>query len=102
VTWVDVGPDGHADEVGLREIHLGARRLGLARVGRRWVAFDALCPHAGCPLADGWLEGTSVRCACHGGLFDLETGTALDGPTHDPLALFPTRVVGGRVEIDVG
>ena len=42
-----------------------------------------------------------MRCACHGGLFDLESGVALAGPTDEPLRLFPTRVVGGRLEADV-
>jgi nitrite reductase/ring-hydroxylating ferredoxin subunit len=42
-----------------------------------------------------------VRCACHGGLFDLETGTALAGPTHEPLTLIAVREVEGGLEIDL-
>jgi nitrite reductase/ring-hydroxylating ferredoxin subunit len=97
VTWVDLGPVPSGDD-DLLEVRAGARHVGLALVGTGWVAFDPWCPHAECPLTDGWLEGTAVRCACHGGLFDLETGVALSGPTHDPLRLFPTRVVEGRLE----
>jgi nitrite reductase/ring-hydroxylating ferredoxin subunit len=100
VTWVELGPqplDG--DE--LQEVAVGARRVVLARVEGRWFAFDLWCPHAECPLTDGWLEGTAVRCACHGGLFDLETGTALAGPTHEPLTLIAVREVEGRLEIDL-
>jgi anthranilate 1,2-dioxygenase ferredoxin subunit len=101
VTWVDVGADEPVGDGDIREAFAATRPLGLARVGRGWVAFDARCPHEQCPLTDGWLEGTSVRCACHGGLFDLETGTALEGPTHEPLTLFPTRIVDGRIEVDI-
>ena len=36
-----------------------------------------------------------------GGLFDLESGVALAGPTDEPVRLFPTRVVDGRLEADV-
>lgn len=99
MTWVDLGPQDDADE--LREVQVGARHVGLARFERAWFAFDPWCPHAECPLTDGWLEGRAVRCACHGGLFDLETGVALDGPTPDPLQLFATRVVDGRLEVDL-
>jgi nitrite reductase/ring-hydroxylating ferredoxin subunit len=100
VTWVDLGPlPGDGDE--LRGAHAGARAVGLARLEGRWIAFDPWCPHAECPLTDGWLGGPAVRCACHGGLFDLETGVALAGPTHDPLQLFATRVVDGRLEVDL-
>jgi 3-phenylpropionate/trans-cinnamate dioxygenase ferredoxin component len=102
VAWVDLGPVPDADAGELQEVRAGARRVGLAAVDGRWVAFDPWCPHAECPLTDGWLEGRAVRCACHGGLFDLETGVALQGPTDEPLRLFPTRVVDGRLEAEIG
>jgi nitrite reductase/ring-hydroxylating ferredoxin subunit len=102
VSWVDLGPLPEPGGEELRDVRAGARIVGLAMVGNRWVAFDPWCPHAECPLTDGWLEGVAVRCACHGGLFDLETGTALEGPTHDPVTIFPTRVVDGRLEAEIG
>jgi nitrite reductase/ring-hydroxylating ferredoxin subunit len=100
VTWVDLGPEPDASEE-LLEARAGPLSVGLARVGGRWVAFDPWCPHAECLLTDGWLEGTAIRCACHGGLFDLETGVALAGPTDRPLRLYATRVVSGRLEGDL-
>jgi 3-phenylpropionate/trans-cinnamate dioxygenase ferredoxin subunit len=101
VTWVDLGPVPAPEQGDLLEVRVGARHIGLASIGRRWVAFDPWCPHAECPLTDGWLEGVAVRCACHGGLFDLESGVALAGPTDDPVRIFPTRVVDDRIEADV-
>ena len=102
MTWVDLGPVPEQQGEELRAVRVGARSVGLASVAGRWVAFDPWCPHAECPLTDGWLEGDAVRCACHGGLFDLTTGKALEGPTDDPVRLFAVRVVTGRLEIDVG
>jgi nitrite reductase/ring-hydroxylating ferredoxin subunit len=102
VTWVDLGPAEAAAGEELRNVQVGARHVGLARLGGVWVAFDPWCTHAECPLTDGWLEGASLRCACHGALFDLETGVALEGPAEEPIRLFPTRVAAGRVEADVG
>jgi nitrite reductase/ring-hydroxylating ferredoxin subunit len=100
MTWVDLGAQPEEGDE-LREVQVGERRVALARLAGAWVAFDPWCPHAECPLTDGWLEGTAVRCACHGGLFDLETGVALAGPTLEPLQLFPTRRAGGRLEADL-
>ena len=37
-----------------------------------------------------------MRCACHAALFDLETGTVLDGPAEEPIRLYETRVADGR------
>lgn len=101
MSWIDLGAAGPADDGQLREVSAGARRVGLARCCGRWIAFDPWCTHAQCPLTDGTLEGTSVRCACHGALFDLETGVPLAGPALDPIRLFPTRVVDGRLEVDL-
>jgi nitrite reductase/ring-hydroxylating ferredoxin subunit len=101
VAWVEIGPEP-ATGVDLAGGEAGGVSVGLARVDGRWVAFDVWCTHAECPLTDGWLEGRSVRCACHGALFDLETGIAMDGPAEDPLRLYRVRVVAGRIQIDVG
>ena len=102
MTWVDLGPVPTPDGGDLLDVQAGARHVGLAAIGGHWVAFDPWCPHAECPLTDGWLEGVAVRCACHGGLFDLESGVALAGPTDAPVRIFPTRVVDGRLEADLG
>lgn len=97
MTWVDVGSASEPDGT-LREVRQGDLLLGVARVGSRWFAFDAYCTHAECPLTDGWLEGAAVRCACHGALFDLETGTALEGPAEEPVRVYETRALDGRVQ----
>jgi nitrite reductase/ring-hydroxylating ferredoxin subunit len=82
-------------------VSVGARQVGLAHLEGRWVAFEPWCTHAECPLTDGWLEGRALRCSCHGALFDLETGVALQGPAEDPIQLYPTRVADGRLEGDL-
>jgi nitrite reductase/ring-hydroxylating ferredoxin subunit len=97
MSWLGVGPAAGPDGT-LRETRAGELLLGVARADGRWYVFDAYCTHAECPLTDGWLEGRAVRCACHGALFDLETGTVLDGPAEEPVRLYETRVVDGRVE----
>ncbi|HJU47834.1 MAG TPA: Rieske (2Fe-2S) protein [Gaiellaceae bacterium] len=97
MSWTDICPAEGSDGT-LREARAGGILLGVANTAGAWRVFDAYCTHAECPLTDGWLEGSSVRCACHGALFDLETGTVLDGPAEQPIRLYETRVTGGRVE----
>ena len=75
--------------------------IALARVGGAWHAVETWCTHAECPLSDGWVEGGAIRCACHGSLFDLATGDVLEGPAEEPVRVFPTRVAGDRVEIEL-
>ena len=42
-----------------------------------------------------------MRCACHGALFDLATGEALEGPAVEPVGVYPVRIVDGRVEVQL-
>lgn len=69
--------------------------------GGVWHAVDVWCTHAECPLTDGWVEGASIRCACHGALFELATGEPLDGPALEAVRVYATRVVEGRVEVEL-
>ena len=73
----------------------------LAKVAGAWNAVETWCTHAECPLSDGWVEAAAIRCPCHGSLFDLATGDVIEGPAEEPVRVFPTRVTGDRVEIEV-
>ena len=97
MSWVDLC----AAELGdgeLRDVVSGGLHLGVARRGDVWHVFEVWCTHAECPLTDGWLEGSAVRCACHGALFDLESGTPIEGPAEEPIRIFTAREREGRVE----
>lgn len=99
MTWVDAADAERPDET-VVPAELGGTLLALARVEGAWHAVEAWCTHAECPLTDGWVEGHAIRCPCHGSLFDVRDGAVLEGPAEEPLRTFPTRVVGGRVEVD--
>ena len=57
-----------------------------------YVAFDAVCTHAGCTV--GWSAAESALvCPCHGAVFDAEHGAAaVAGPAREPLTMIPIVV----------
>ena len=100
MTWVD-GADADSPDETVVAVAVGETLVALARVQGSWHAVDAWCTHAECPLTDGWVEGGAIRCACHASLFELASGAVLQGPAEEPLRTYATRVVDGRVEVDL-
>jgi 3-phenylpropionate/trans-cinnamate dioxygenase ferredoxin component len=93
-----------ADDVGdgeMARFKLADATVAVANVSGRLFAFDDVCTHKGCSLSKGDLEGVTVVCPCHGGQYDLASGTVLAGPPPHPVNVYPVRVVDGRLEIQI-
>ncbi len=71
----------------------------LVKQGDEVFALRETCTHLGGPLAEGKLEGNSVRCPWHGSRFCLSDGRVLDGPAVFPERVFDVRVRSGRIEV---
>jgi thiosulfate dehydrogenase [quinone] large subunit len=65
----------------------------------RFVAYDAVCPHAGCTV--GYASAARlIVCPCHGSEFDPSTGAVISPPA--PRGLTPIQVaVSGNGELVV-
>jgi len=63
-----------------------------------FVAFSAVCTHAGCTVQ---YDPSSVRfvCPCHGGTYDARSGQVLSGPPPSALAPIAVHVVDGQVRV---
>jgi nitrite reductase (NADH) small subunit len=72
----------------------------LANSNGELSALDNICPHRQGPLGQGWLEGESVVCPWHSWTFSLKTGEA-EYPAHERVDVFPVRVEGEDVLIDL-
>lgn len=67
--------------------------------GNTFVAFSAVCTHAGCPVQ---YDAPTVQfvCPCHGGVYDARTGSVRSGPPPAPLQRIPVTVANGRLLVD--
>lgn len=63
-------------------------------------AVDARCPHQDHPLGEGTLEGRTLTCNAHLWQFDIESGAGVN-PTGCSLKMYPVKVVGDDILIDV-
>src|SRR3954451_13791064 len=100
------GPDLAAG-VAAADLKPGDRLLGhahgeavlLARLGDDFVAIGATCSHYGGPLAEGWIEGDTVRCPWHHACFSLRTGEALGAPALSPIDCFDVEERDGKLYV---
>lgn len=97
--WVKVGPVGGVAEGEMSSYGVGERQVAIANVEGDLHAFDDVCTHQQCSLAEGDLDGTTVECPCHGSQFDVTTGEAVHGPAADPVDVFELREQDGELQV---
>ena len=87
---------------GIVAVDLRGTRVAIANVDGAYYAFDDACTHEECSLTEmGELTGTTVTCTCHGSEFDVRTGKVLAPPATVPVKVYPTRVEGDALHIEV-
>jgi nitrite reductase (NADH) small subunit len=76
------------------------RVVALFNVAGVFYALDGICPHAGGPLGEGTLRGTTVTCPWHGWQFNVSTGQNCLNPriSHKH---FPVKVEGQDVVVEL-
>ena len=70
--------------------------------GNKFYALDNRCPHLGCDLSKvGVVIREELVCQCHFSHFSLKDGKVTKGPSRKPINLYPVRIEGEEVEIEV-
>lgn len=77
--------------------HAHGEPVLLTRVGDDYLAIGASCTHYGGPLAEGVIDGDTVRCPWHHACFDLRTGEALRAPALNPVARWKVERRGDMI-----
>lgn len=67
--------------------------------GNTFVAFSAICTHAGCTV-DYDPSNVQFNCPCHSGVYDARTGQVLQGPPPLPLASIAIHVANGEIRVN--
>lgn len=82
------------------QVEVGAETLAVCNSGGDVHVLEGICPHAGGPLGQGALHGTTLVCPWHAWEYDCVSGanTFDDSLT---LAKFPVQIQGDDILADI-
>lgn len=80
-------------------IEVDGQPVTVVNVDGKLFAFDDLCTHRQCSLAEGQFEASVVTCPCHGSQFDVTTGDVVRGPARMPLATYEVEVTADGLRV---
>ncbi|MGZ4104402.1 MAG: Rieske (2Fe-2S) protein [Actinomycetota bacterium] len=95
---------GKTSDIGAGELSVfdvGGTKVSVANVDGTFYAFDDVCTHQHCSLAEGELDGVAVVCPCHGSRFDVSTGAVLHPPAVEPVKTYPLSVDNEVISVQV-
>lgn len=103
--WVVVMKD-ELEEQEIKLIEIENKQILMIKKEGNIHAVDNSCPHMGCPLKSGILEGYTLKCGCHNWGFDIRTGKNVDTGEYidmdDPnIDVYETQIVDGNISVKI-
>ncbi|WP_239308520.1 non-heme iron oxygenase ferredoxin subunit [Frankia sp. Cj3] len=83
-------------------VEVGGQPVCLALAGGQVYAIRDECSHAEVMLSHGEVEDARIECWLHGSQFDLATGEPVGLPATEPVPVYPVKIDGDDVLVDIG
>jgi nitrite reductase/ring-hydroxylating ferredoxin subunit len=101
MTWhkaADVDAFDGKDVIG---VEVNGREVALYRLSGEYFATANVCTHQFAFLSEGFVEGSCIECPLHQALFDIRTGTVVEGPAEQPLETYAVRLEGTAILVQL-
>ena len=82
-------------------VDLDGKPVAVVRSDGEMYAIHDVCSHAEVALSEGEIEGQTLECWLHGSRFDLVTGRPTGLPATKPVPVYPVKIDGDDVLVDV-
>jgi 3-phenylpropionate/trans-cinnamate dioxygenase ferredoxin component len=100
--WIDACPAADIGSEDLVRFDHEDRTFAIYRsAGNEYFCTDGLCTHEKVHLCDGLVMGYVIECPKHNGQFDYRTGKAIRLPACVNLKTYRTKVMNGRVLVEI-
>jgi 3-phenylpropionate/trans-cinnamate dioxygenase ferredoxin subunit len=85
----------------MANVKLNGQNILIAHAEEQYFALLNDCPHLGCLLHRGKLEGYELTCPCHDWKFDIRTGEFITAP-EITIPIYPVKVEQGKIFVNLG
>ena len=82
-------------------VDTGYHTIAIFIVDGHYYAIRDVCTHDDGPLVEGFVDGCEIECPRHGARFDLRDGSVTAPPAMIPIPVYPVRVQGDEVQVQV-
>jgi nitrite reductase/ring-hydroxylating ferredoxin subunit len=99
--WIPVLDEKVLDENGGAVVTAKGLTVLLMKRHGEIFALTNRCPHMGCALGGGSMDGYVLTCPCHDWQFDIRTGKMVPSDTGVVLQTYAWKIDSGKIEIKV-
>jgi 3-phenylpropionate/trans-cinnamate dioxygenase ferredoxin subunit len=86
---------------GALHVDVDGRPVAVVHSDGEFYALRDVCSHAEVALSEGEIEGQTIECWLHGSRFDLVTGRPTGLPATKPVPVYPVKIDGDDVLVDL-
>jgi 3-phenylpropionate/trans-cinnamate dioxygenase ferredoxin component len=86
---------------GVIPVEVGGVEVAVVKSEGQFFAVRDECSHAQIQLSEGDVGECEIECWLHGSRFDLRTGEPTSLPAYEPVPVYPVRLDGDDVLVDV-
>ncbi|MFF6991628.1 Rieske 2Fe-2S domain-containing protein [Streptomyces sp. NPDC010273] len=92
---------GELEDDAPKRVELDGTPVSVVKTEGEVFAINDICSHANVSLSEGEVEDCQIECWLHGSAFDLRTGKPSGLPATRPVPVYPVKIEGGSVLVDV-
>ncbi len=97
--WIEAFSADSLEPEDADKIDHDGKCIAIFNLDGEFFATGGICTHEHAFLSEGYVDGETVECPLHQGLFNIRTGQALSSPVTVGLRTYKTKVEDGLIYV---